>query len=80
MSSSTKICSAARFALGGRSCHAGQAGGCSPLRDIPKFVSFLDNGSFDPRPLLTAPIPLEKVLETYQEVVHRATILAVMVI
>jgi len=71
---------AGMFALAGRSCHAGQAGGCSPLRDIPKFVSFLDNGSFDPKPILTAPIPLEKVLETYNEVVHRATILAVMVI
>jgi S-(hydroxymethyl)glutathione dehydrogenase/alcohol dehydrogenase len=71
---------AAMFALSGRSCHAGQAGGCSPLRDIPKFVSFLDNGSFDPKPLLTAPVPLEKVLEAYEQVVHRATILAVMVI
>jgi S-(hydroxymethyl)glutathione dehydrogenase/alcohol dehydrogenase len=71
---------AAMFALAGRSCHAGQAGGCSPLRDIPKFVSFLDNGSFDPKPMLTAPVPLEKVLDTYQEVVHRATIRAVLVI
>jgi S-(hydroxymethyl)glutathione dehydrogenase/alcohol dehydrogenase len=70
----------AYFALAGRSCHAGQAGGCSPLRDIPKFVSFLDNGTFDPKPMLTASVPLEKVLDTYQEVVHRATILAVLVI
>ncbi len=68
------------FALSGRSVHAGQAGGCSPLRDIPKFASFIDNGSFDPKPMLTAPIPLEKVLDTYQEVVRRATILAVLVI
>jgi S-(hydroxymethyl)glutathione dehydrogenase/alcohol dehydrogenase len=68
------------FALAGRSVHSGQAGGCSPLRDIPKFVSFLDNGTFDPKPLLTAPIPLEKVLDTYQEVARRATILAVLVV
>jgi S-(hydroxymethyl)glutathione dehydrogenase / alcohol dehydrogenase len=70
----------AAFALGGRSVHAGQAGGCSPLRDIPKFAGFIDNGSFDPKPMLTAPVPLEKVLDTYQEVVRRATILAVLVI
>ncbi|HTT06677.1 MAG TPA: alcohol dehydrogenase catalytic domain-containing protein [Steroidobacteraceae bacterium] len=68
------------FALAGRSVHAGQAGGCSPLRDIPKFVSFLDNGSFDPTAMLTAPVPLEKVLDTYQEVARRATILAVLVV
>ncbi len=68
------------FALAGRSVHSGQAGGCSPLRDIPKFVSFLDNGSFDPTPMLTAPVPLEKVLDTYQEVARRATILAVLVV
>ncbi|HTW73837.1 MAG TPA: zinc-binding dehydrogenase [Steroidobacteraceae bacterium] len=71
---------AGSFALAGRSVHAGQAGGCSPLRDIPKFVSFLDNGSFDPKPMLTAPTPLEKVLDTYQEVARRATILAVLVV
>jgi S-(hydroxymethyl)glutathione dehydrogenase/alcohol dehydrogenase len=70
----------AAFALGGRSVHAGQAGGCSPLRDIPKFAGFIDNGTFDPKPMLTAPIPLEKVLDTYQEVARRATILAVLVI
>jgi S-(hydroxymethyl)glutathione dehydrogenase / alcohol dehydrogenase len=70
---------AGSFALAGRSVHAGQAGGCSPLRDIPKFVSFLDNGTFDPKPMLTAPVPLEKVLDTYQEVARRATILAVLV-
>jgi S-(hydroxymethyl)glutathione dehydrogenase/alcohol dehydrogenase len=68
------------FALAGRSVHSGQAGGCSPLRDIPKFVSFLDNGTFDPTPMLTAPISLEKVLDTYQQVARRATILAVLVI
>ncbi|MGH8141434.1 MAG: zinc-binding dehydrogenase [Steroidobacteraceae bacterium] len=71
---------AGSFALAGRSVHAGQAGGCSPLRDIPKFVSFLDNGTFDPKPMLTAPVPLEKVLDTYQQVARRATILAVLVI
>jgi S-(hydroxymethyl)glutathione dehydrogenase/alcohol dehydrogenase len=72
--------SAGMFALAGRSVHAGQAGGCSPLRDIPKFVSFLDNGTFDPTPMLTAPTPLEKVLDTYQQVARRATILAVLVV
>lgn len=70
----------AMFALAGRSVHAGQAGGCSPLRDLPKFASFIDNGSFDPKPMLTAPVPLDKVLDTYQEVARRATILAVLVI
>jgi S-(hydroxymethyl)glutathione dehydrogenase/alcohol dehydrogenase len=71
---------AGTFALSGRSCHAGQAGGCSPLRDIPRFVSFLDNGTFNPKPMLTAPVPLDKVLDTYEMVVRRSTILAVMLI
>jgi hypothetical protein len=33
------------FTIGGRTHHAGQAGGASPMRDIPRFVELLDKGS-----------------------------------
>lgn len=68
------------FSLGGRSHHAGQAGGCSPLRDIPRFASYLDAGQFNALPMLTAPVPLDHVLEAYQEVVHLSTVLAILVV
>ena len=34
------------FAIGGRTHHAGQAGGANPMRDIPRFVAMLDAGQY----------------------------------
>jgi S-(hydroxymethyl)glutathione dehydrogenase/alcohol dehydrogenase len=66
------------FTIGGRTHHAGQAGGCSPMRDIPRFVELLGMGQFNAKALATAIVPLEKMLDGYQEVAYRTTITAIM--
>jgi S-(hydroxymethyl)glutathione dehydrogenase/alcohol dehydrogenase len=70
--------SAAGFAIGGRTHHAGQYGGANPMRDLPRFVQLLDSGQFDAKPLATTVIPIEGVLDAYEQVVDRTTITAIM--
>jgi Zn-dependent alcohol dehydrogenase len=66
------------FAIGGRTHHAGQAGGSNPMRDIPRFVEMLDKGQYDAKSLATTVVPIERMLEAYQEVVDRTTVTAIM--
>ena len=66
------------FTIGGRTHHAGQAGGCNPMRDIPRFVELLDKGQFNARALATSVVPIEKMLDAYQEVAYRTTVTAIM--
>jgi S-(hydroxymethyl)glutathione dehydrogenase/alcohol dehydrogenase len=66
------------FSIGGRTHHAGQAGGASPMRDIPRFVEMLDKGQYDARSLATAVVPLDRMREAYEEVVYRTTVTAIM--
>ncbi len=66
------------FAIGGRTHHAGQAGGASPMRDIPRFVEMLDKGQYDAKALATTVIPLERMMEAYEEVLYRTTVTAIM--
>ncbi len=66
------------FTIGGRTHHAGQAGGCNPMRDIPRFVELLDKGQFNARALATSVVPLERMLDAYQEVAYRTTVTAIM--
>ena len=66
------------FSIGGRTHHAGQAGGCSPMRDIPRFVQMLDSGQYDAKSLATRVVPIEKMLDAYQEVLDRTTVTAIM--
>jgi S-(hydroxymethyl)glutathione dehydrogenase/alcohol dehydrogenase len=66
------------FTIGGRTHHAGQAGGCNPMRDIPRFVELLDKGQFNARALATSVVPLEKMLDAYQDVAYRTTVTAIM--
>jgi S-(hydroxymethyl)glutathione dehydrogenase / alcohol dehydrogenase len=66
------------FAIGGRTHHAGQAGGANPMRDIPRFVEMLDRGQYDATSLATTVVPIERMLEAYQEVVDRTTVTAIM--
>ena len=54
------------FSIGGVTHHGGQAGGCSPMRDIPRFVELLEKGQFDARTLATSVVPLERMLEGYE--------------
>jgi S-(hydroxymethyl)glutathione dehydrogenase/alcohol dehydrogenase len=69
---------AVMFTIGGRTHHAGQAGGCSPMRDIPRFVAMLDSGQFNAKALATTVVPIERMREAYEEVVYRTTATAIM--
>ena len=66
------------FTIGGRTHHAGQAGGCNPMRDIPRFVELLDKGQFNAKALATSVVPLERMIDGYQEVAYRTTVTAIM--
>jgi S-(hydroxymethyl)glutathione dehydrogenase/alcohol dehydrogenase len=69
---------AVMFTIGGRTHHAGQAGGCSPMRDIPRFVAMLDGGQYNAKALATTVVPIERMREAYEEVVYRTTATAIM--
>jgi S-(hydroxymethyl)glutathione dehydrogenase/alcohol dehydrogenase len=69
---------AVMFTIGGRTHHAGQAGGCNPMRDIPRFVELLDKGQYNAKALATTVVPIERVLEAYEEVAYRTTLTAIM--
>jgi len=66
------------FTIGGRTHHAGQCGGASPMRDIPRFVELLDKGQFDAKSLATTVVPIEGMLDAYQQVIERSTVTAIM--
>ena len=66
------------FTIGGVTHHAGQAGGASPLRDIPRFVELLDKGQYDAKTLATTVVPLERMLEGYEAAAYRTTVTAIM--
>ncbi len=66
------------FTIGGRTHHAGQYGGANPMRDIPRFVELLDKGQFDAKSLATTVVPIEGMLDAYQQVVDRTTVTAIM--
>jgi S-(hydroxymethyl)glutathione dehydrogenase/alcohol dehydrogenase len=67
-----------QFTIGGVTHHPGQAGGASPMRDVPKFVRLLDEGQYNARALATTVVPLERMLEAYEEVAYRTTVTAIM--
>ena len=48
------------------------------MRDIPRFVELLDKGQFNARALATSVVPIEKMLDAYQEVAYRTTVTAIM--
>ena len=66
------------FSFGGVTHHAGQAGGASPMRDIPRFVRMLESGQFDARSLATTVVPIEGTLDAYEEAAYRTTVTAIM--
>jgi S-(hydroxymethyl)glutathione dehydrogenase / alcohol dehydrogenase len=66
------------FTIGGRTHHAGQAGGASPMRDIPRFVELLDKGQYNAKALATSVVAIERMLEAYEDVVYRTTVTAIM--
>ena len=66
------------FTIGGKTHHAGQAGGCSPMRDLQRFVELMDAGRYDAKALATRVVPLDQMLDAYEEVLYRTTVTAIM--
>jgi S-(hydroxymethyl)glutathione dehydrogenase/alcohol dehydrogenase len=66
------------FSIGGVTHHGGQAGGASPMRDIPRFVRLLESGQFDAKSLATTVVPLVGMLDAYEQVAYRTTVTAIM--
>ena len=66
------------FAIGGRTHHAGQAGGANPMRDIPRFVAMLDAHQYDAKSLATRVVTIDDMLGAYEEVLYRTTVTAIM--
>jgi S-(hydroxymethyl)glutathione dehydrogenase / alcohol dehydrogenase len=67
------------FTIGGRTHHAGQAGGANPMRDIPRFVEMLEKGQYNAKALATTVVPIDRMREAYEEVVYRTTVTAIMI-
>jgi S-(hydroxymethyl)glutathione dehydrogenase / alcohol dehydrogenase len=66
------------FSIGGRTHHAGQAGGSQPMRDIPRYVEMLDKGQFSAKALATTVVRLDGLLDAYEQVAYRTTVTAIM--
>jgi hypothetical protein len=48
------------------------------MRDIPRFVEMLDRKQYDARALATTVIPLDGMIEAYEQVAYRTTVTAIM--
>jgi S-(hydroxymethyl)glutathione dehydrogenase/alcohol dehydrogenase len=66
------------FSIGGVTHHAGQAGGASPMRDIPRFVRMLESRQFDSKSLATTVVTIDGMLGAYEQVAYRTTVMAIM--
>lgn len=66
------------FSIGGVTHHAGQAGGASPMRDIPRFVRMFEAAQYDAAALATTVVPLAGMIDAYEHVAYRTTITAIM--
>jgi len=70
---------ATAFTLGGRTHIGGQAGGLSPLRDLPRFAGLLDSGQFNPRPLISHVVRLEDAAGAMEALAYKTAIAGVIV-
>jgi S-(hydroxymethyl)glutathione dehydrogenase/alcohol dehydrogenase len=70
---------ATAFTLGGRTHIGGQAGGLSPLRDLPTFARLLESGQFNPKPLMSHVVRLEDAQGAMESLAYKTSIAAVIV-
>ena len=66
------------FSIGGVTHHAGQAGGASPMRDIPVTCACWKAVNMTPSLSSTTVVPLDGMLDAYEQVSYRTTITAIM--
>jgi len=50
------------------------------MRDIPRFVELLDKRQYNAQALATSVVPIERMLEAYEDVVYRTTVKAIMTV
>ena len=62
-----------------RQHHAGQLGGLTMMRDLPRYVRLIERGLFDAKSLATATYPLDRTREAFQATADRTTVAAVVV-
>jgi S-(hydroxymethyl)glutathione dehydrogenase/alcohol dehydrogenase len=67
------------FANRGRTFHAGQQGGLNMLRDIPRYVRLIEQGSIDTASVVTATYAIDQARDAVQAVADRTTVAAVVV-
>jgi Zn-dependent alcohol dehydrogenase len=48
------------------------------MRDIPRFVELVEKGQYLAAPMATTVVPLEGMLDAYEQVAYRTTITALM--
>jgi S-(hydroxymethyl)glutathione dehydrogenase/alcohol dehydrogenase len=68
------------FSIGGVTHHGGQAGGANPMRDIPRFVKLMETGQYDAKAMATLVVPLDRMLEGYEQAAYRTTVTAIMTV
>jgi Zn-dependent alcohol dehydrogenase len=68
------------FSIGGVTHHGGQAGGTSPMRDIPRYVRMLESRQFDSKSLATIVVSLRDMIDAYEQVAYRTTVTAIMTV
>ena len=61
----------------GRTFYSGQQGGLNMLRDIPRYVKMIEQGTIDMQSMITATYPLERTREAIQAVGDRTVLGAV---
>jgi len=48
------------------------------MRDIPRFVELLDKKQYNAKAMATTVVPLQGMLDAYEQVAYRTTITAIM--
>jgi S-(hydroxymethyl)glutathione dehydrogenase/alcohol dehydrogenase len=59
------------WAVFNKTHHPSTYGGAQPLRDIPRFVKFIERGQFDAKALVSSTYPLEQLPSAYQQTADR---------
>jgi len=64
------------WAVFNKTHHPSTYGGAWPLRDIPRFVKFIERGQFNAKALVSSSYPLEQLATAYQRTADRIGISA----
>jgi S-(hydroxymethyl)glutathione dehydrogenase/alcohol dehydrogenase len=65
------------WAVFNRTHHPSTFGGAAPLRDIPRFVRFIETGEYDVKSMITNTFALDQAKEAYQVTADRTGVVVV---